>query len=175
MSFKTKEYINNEDNTVRYVLSKYTSKPLIIFGINPSTASAEKNDNTISIVEHIAKMQGCDGYIMLNLYPLRATKIDDNFHKACDNEICNLNFKYIRERIYDNARIVAAWGTHINDRKYLIDILDKINQIVKEKNAEWICLKKTKYGHPHHPIRLEYDKMTFEAFDVDEYVRGMRL
>ncbi len=47
----TKEYIINENNTVRYVLGKYENNPLIVFGINPSKATTEKNDTTISIVE----------------------------------------------------------------------------------------------------------------------------
>lgn len=168
------EYIINEDNSVRYVLGKYNIRPLIVFGINPSTASAEKNDNTISIVEHVAEMRQCDGYLMFNIYPLRATKINDDFPDLCDNVVCDCNLEYIRERIYDGAEIVAAWGIHICDRDYFISILEKINDIVEEKNAKWICLSKTKNGHPHHPTRLAYDKMTFEIFDMNEYLYNMK-
>lgn len=64
------EYITNEDNSVRYVLGKYATQPLIVFGINPSIATAEKNDNTIGIIEQLAKRRNCDGYLMFNLYPL---------------------------------------------------------------------------------------------------------
>ncbi len=169
-----KEYITNENNSVRYVLGKYTNRPLIVFGINPSIASAEKNDNTISIIEHVAEMRQCDGYLMFNIYPLRATKIDNNFHNVCDSSICDFNLQCIRERIYEGAEIVAAWGTHICDRDYFISMLEQINDIIKEKKAKWICLSKTKYGHPHHPTRLAYDKMTFEMFDMDEYIQNMK-
>ena len=41
LDFK-KEYITNDDNSVRYVLGKYATRPLIVFGINPSVATAEK-------------------------------------------------------------------------------------------------------------------------------------
>lgn len=169
---RIEEYIINETNTVRFVLGKYLKSPLIVFGINPSIASIEKNDNTISIVEHIAEIKQCDGYLMFNIYPLRATNIDDTFPTTYDQRICNDNLNYIRDRIYEGAEIVAAWGTHITDRDYFFEILDRINNIVKEKNARWICLSKTKYGHPHHPTRLAYDKMTFEAFDMDEYIQS---
>lgn len=168
------EYITNDDNTVRYVLGKHSNHPLIFFGINPSTATKDKNDNTISIIEEISRVRGYDGYIMFNIYPLRATRIDSEFHDVCDNEICELNLKHIKERIYEGAEIVAAWGTHICDRPYFVDILEKINDIVKGKNAKWICLTKTKEGHPHHPTRLSYNKMTFEPFNMDEYIQYMK-
>ena len=174
MNLRKQEYVINDDNTVRYVLGKYTNSPLIVFGINPSIASAEKNDNTISIVEHIAEMRKCDGYLMFNIYPLRATKIDSNFPNEYDNNVCDFNLQCISERIYEGAEVVAAWGTHIGDRKYFVDLLKKINSVVKEKNAKWICLSKTKYGHPHHPTRLSYEHMTFEEFDMDEYISNMK-
>ena len=111
---------------------------------------------------------------MFNIYPLRATKINDDFPDLCDNVVCDCNLEYIRERIYDGAEIVATWGIHICDRDYFISILEKINDIVEEKNAKWICLSKTKNGHPHHPTRLAYDKMTFEIFDMNEYLYNMK-
>ena len=169
-----KEYITNDSNSARYVLGKYTNRPLIVFGINPSTASAEKNDNTISIIERVSELRQYDGYLMLNIYPLRATQIDSTFHNVCDSEICEYNLKCISERIYDGAEIIAAWGTHICDKGYFIDILERINNIVKNKNAKWICLSKTKHGHPHHPTRLAYSKMTFEPFNMDEYIQTMK-
>jgi hypothetical protein len=43
--------------------------------------------------------------------------------------------------------------------------------VIKEKSAKWICLKKTKDGHPHHPTRLAYDEMEFAPFDMDEYIK----
>ena len=172
LEFK-KEYITNDDNSVRYVLGKYATRPLIVFGINPSVATAEKNDNTIGIVEHIAKIRNCDGYLMLNLYPLRATKIKNDFPVVCDENICKLNYQYISERITKGSEIVAAWGTHISDRTYFTSALKEINAIVKQRGAKWVCLNRTKYGHPHHPTRLSYDKMTFEAFDMDEYLENL--
>ncbi len=171
---KKEEYIINENNTARYVLGKYTNHPLIVFGINPSIATSEKNDNTISIIEHVAEMRQCDGYLMLNIYPLRATKIDNNFPNISDDTITNFNLQYINERIYEGAEIVAAWGTHIRDRNYFLTMLEKINEIIKKKNATWICLSKTKYGHPHHPTRLAYNQMTFEVFDMNEYIQKMK-
>ncbi len=98
-----KEYIINDDNTVRYVLGKYIDRPLIVFGINPSVATAEKNDNTIGIIEHIAEMRNCDGYLMFNLYPLRATKIKQDFPKDCDKKSMRIELS-IHKRTYSGRR-----------------------------------------------------------------------
>lgn len=168
------DYITNEDNTVRYVLGKYTARPLIVFGINPSIATAEKNDTTIGIVEKMAEMRNCDGYLMLNIYPLRATKLKKDFPRICDEAVCEQNYSHISQRIEAGTELVAAWGTHICDRTYFISSLEKINEIAKHKGAKWVCLCKTKKGHPHHPTRLAYEKMTFERFDMDEYLERLK-
>ena len=163
-------YEINKDNTARFTLGRYVSKPLVVFGINPSTATKEKNDTTISIVEHISAMRKCDGYIMLNIYPLRATNIDANFDKSCNKKLSDENLKYIAGSIPMNAEIVAAWEANIAARDYFIDILKQINAIVENKNGKWICLSLTKSGHPHHPTRLAYNKMTFNTFDIETYI-----
>jgi hypothetical protein len=50
-------YENNEDNTVRYILGTKGKKPLLCFGINPSTAEPEKLDNTLKSVERVAPLK----------------------------------------------------------------------------------------------------------------------
>ncbi len=168
--YEITEYLTNDDNTVRYVLGKYNRDPLIVFGINPSTASAEKNDTTISIVEHIVQMRGKDGYIMLNIYPVRATELDSKYPKVEDEALVEQNLRYISERIKQGDEVIAAWGTHICDHDYFLRSLIRINEVMKAKSAKWICLKKTKEGHPHHPTRLAYDEMEFAPFDMDKYI-----
>lgn len=162
-------YKINKDNTARFTLGRYVSKSLLVFGINPSTATKEKNDTTISIFEHISAIRKCDGYIMLNIYPLRATKIDNNFDKSCNKKLSDENLKYIADSIPMSAEIVAAWGTNIVTRDYFIEILRQINEIVSNKKGKWVYLSLTKSGHPHHPTRLAYDKMIFAPFDIETY------
>ena len=113
------DYAHDRNNTVRYTLGKYVTKPLIFFGINPSTASIEKNDATISIIEHIAKLRHYDGYMMLNIYPLRATKIDSAFPKKCDVDICAKNLHYILRKQYTRVR---KWLRH-GEAIYAIEII----------------------------------------------------
>lgn len=174
MSTELKKYIVDEENDVRYVLGRYEKNPMIVVGINPSTATDEKNDNTVTIIENIATKRGYDGFIMFNIYPVRATRIDDNFPEKPDENIVSKNVQYFSERINKSDKILAVWGTHILERDFFVELLEIFNNAVKEAGAEWICLEKTKYGHPHHPTRLSYDKMTFESFDMDSYILSMR-
>lgn len=51
-------YTNNKDNTERYSLGTVGEKPLICFGINPSTAEPNNLDNTLKSVSRIAKANG---------------------------------------------------------------------------------------------------------------------
>ena len=51
-------YINNEDNSIRYVLGTKGQKTLFLFGINPSTAEPNDLDPALKKVERIAKYNG---------------------------------------------------------------------------------------------------------------------
>lgn len=171
--YKNLIYKTNTDNSARYILGKYNENPIIFFGINPSTATINENDNTISVIEKIVQKFGYDGYIMLNLCPIRATKISDNFAKTyCEKEML-INLEYIKGVIKKGQNIVAAWGSHITDSAYFLQSLAEINRVVDNVNAKWVCLSKTKYGHPHHPTRIAYSKMNLMPFDMESYINSL--
>lgn len=164
-------YLNNANNTCRYVLGKSGSQPLICIGVNPSTAEPDNLDNTLKSVERIAIQNGYDGWIMLNLYPQRATNPDD-MDKIYDEQSAIINFKHIEKLLlkYKGADIWAAWGTLIKKRKYLKDCLSEINRIASIYNCNWVSFGKTsKYGHPHHPLYLKKDSSK-ESFDINKYL-----
>ena len=61
----------------RYVLGRRGTNPLICIGINPSTADPTRLDPTLQSVDRIAKNNGFDGFMMMNVYPQRATVPND--------------------------------------------------------------------------------------------------
>ena len=67
-------YENTDNNKYRYALGTKGKKTLYCIGINPSTATPEKYDRTIKKVENICYKKGFDSFVMLNIYPIRATK-----------------------------------------------------------------------------------------------------
>ncbi len=66
-------YITNTDNSARYTLGKLGKRMLFFVGINPSTARPDDLDRTVTRVENFAFDNGYDGWLMLNVYPQRAT------------------------------------------------------------------------------------------------------
>ena len=66
-------YSNDRNDTLRFTLGKSGSRKLLTVGLNPSTATQETSDTTVAKVEGVAKRTGFDGFVMLNLYPIRST------------------------------------------------------------------------------------------------------
>lgn len=71
MKFEIDIYINNEDNSARFVLGYKKENPLIVMGVNPSTANDDTPDPTIRRVLGYMRRNGFGGFIMLNVYPQR--------------------------------------------------------------------------------------------------------
>lgn len=109
-------YVNNDDNSSRYILGTEGKKSLICFGINPSTAEPENLDNTLKSVERLTKNNGFDSWIMLNVYPQRATN-PKNLHKDMNEELHKQNLKEIENVLKNSPVIWAAWGTLIKEEK----------------------------------------------------------
>ena len=62
------------DDQVRYALGEPGSYNLLVIGLNPSTATPDKPDPTIKRVKKIVEKENLNGWIMINLYPLRTPK-----------------------------------------------------------------------------------------------------
>jgi hypothetical protein len=55
----------------RYVLASRCVKPLVVIGVNPSTANEKYPDPTVRKVMGFAELNNYDGFVVLNLQPLR--------------------------------------------------------------------------------------------------------
>jgi hypothetical protein len=163
-------YTKNKDNTARYTLGKQGKRVLFCIGINPSTAEPDRLDPTLKRVESLAHDNNYDGWIMLNVYPQRATHPDDIHHEA-DKNYHKANIEAIRliTNQYPAPDILAAWGTVIQKRKYLMSCLPDIVKAIGDK-ARWQHLGElTKYGHPRHPLYVA-KTITFNTFDIHTYI-----
>lgn len=166
-------YVPNFYSEYRYILGTRGEKPLICVGINPSTAAPDDLDNTLKSVERVAHHNGYDSFIMFNVYAQRATNPDD-MEQTYNQDLHAQNMKafdYILSLDRDGAPAVwAAWGTIIEKRNYLPDCVRDMIAIGNTRGARWYSAgKKSKKGHPHHPLYLRKDS-PLEAFDVDGYL-----
>ena len=166
------------DDEVRYILGEKNilnkngigSNPLIVIGINPSTAKPDDLDNTIKRVVNKAKDYGFDSYIMMNVYPQR-TKNPKFIHKQDEynNDIHLENLKayeYVFKNT-KNSKIWAAWGSNIENRMFLKTCLKDIVSLLEKYNVKW--MKRGNWKHPHHPLYLS-DNYKLEEFDINEYI-----
>jgi len=163
-------YENTKDNKARFVLGEKGERPLICFGVNPSTAIPDKLDRTLTQVQRKSMGIGYDGWIMFNLYPQRATNPKD-LHKELVNDIHNKNLKVIKKIFshYPNSTIWAAWGGIIKKRAFLKDCLKDIVSVMP-KTVNWVHIAAKK--HPHHPLYLKKDSR-FISFDINKYLEDL--
>ncbi len=166
-------YVPNYYSEYRYILGTRGKKPLICVGINPSTAAPDNLDNTLKSVERIAHHNGYDSFIMFNVYAQRATDPDDmelTYNQTLHAENMKA-FDYALSLDEGRAPAVwAAWGTIIEKRDYLPACVRDMIALGNARGARWFSAgKKSKKGHPHHPLYLRKDSI-LEEFDVAAYV-----
>jgi len=166
-------YVPNYYSEYRYILGTRGKKPLICVGINPSTAAPDDLDNTLKSVERIAHHNGFDSFIMFNVYAQRATNPDDmepTYNQTLHAENMKA-FDYALSLDEGRAPAVwAAWGTIIEKRDYLPACVKDMIALGSARGARWFSAgRKSKKGHPHHPLYLRKNSL-LEEFDVAGYV-----
>ena len=153
---------------------------LYVIGLNPSTANKEHGDPTMKKVLGFARHNGFDGYVMLNIYPQRATNPND-LHLACNNQLHQTNLSVIKKLVEKEKyiEILFAFGDNISKRDYLLPCLKDIYDVIKSHVG---CLafpmtmqlgELTKKGFPRHPLYEKYN--VFSYFDINTFFRNKGL
>ena len=166
--FNSVIYSKSSDNKNRYALGTKGVNPLCCLGINPSTATPDKYDPTVTRVKNIAFKNGYDSHIMFNIYPLRSTD-PRNLPQEIDYEEHTKNINVILELIKDGYTIWAAWGDLIESRDYLKkcgnDIMSAIG--MSKKNIRWVKMGElTKKGNPRHPLYVYQESFSEWCFKI---------
>ena len=167
-------YVPNFYSEYRYILGTRGDKPLICIGINPSTAAPDDLDNTLKSVERVALHNGYDSFIMFNVYAQRATNPDD-MEPACNPALHRENmeaFDYVLSLDKAGAprRSGPPGAPSSKSGDYLPGCVRDMIRIGEARNAVWYSAgKRSKKGHPHHPLYLRKDSV-LEPFDVSGYL-----
>lgn len=163
-------YNTNYDNTARFILGELGEKTLVVFGVNPSTATDKTFDPTIRRITGYGHAHGFDGWLMLNLYPQRCPD-PKGLHQEVDLPMHTENMRQI-EQVLEGMRdflLCAAWGNSITERPYLFTCLECINTSLGDR--VWHSIgEPTKEGHPRHPLYVQ-TTTPLNAFPIEEYLK----
>ena len=167
-------YVGNENE--RYILGEPGKRNILIFGINPSTATYEKYDRTINRVRRILQEHPTyDGWLMVNLHP-QVTPYPENlveYGQWHDNNLDVLHevwFDFRPEAIW------CAWGGHIAEqsKSFLFHALFEIYEMFRDTRPWLYYGTLTKDGHPRHPLQRDPKHASpmqeFSRFDVETYL-----
>src|SRR5579872_2016281 len=136
----------SEDRKYRYALWRIWNpdKPLVMFiGLNPSTANERTNDATIKRVMSITGYWGCGGFYMMNLFSIVSRDPDLLINHP---DPLGENDLWLDKIAIDWERIVFAWGAFKQAKERA--------EVVAKRFPGAYCLRKTKDGHPWHPLLI---------------------
>lgn len=163
------------DNCYRFFLSRRVSHlsdtAANFIMVNPSTADAFQDDNTIRRCIDYAKRWGHGKLYVTNLYPLRSTDPKALRDHAESSKVFWDNYGHIMSTAIHSDLIVLAWGRHGNDlgvEPYYHQpgrgdfYLENLSQLFAESV---FCLGRNQDGSPRHPLMVRRDK-TLEKVEV---------
>lgn len=159
-------YASAKRDVWRFTLGKKGAKPLLVIGLNPSTATQVESDTTVAKVERVAAMHEYEGFVMLNLYPIRATDFR-TLPSTVNRAAFIANLGQIEQVVGSmrNPTVWAAWGDNVTHHTYFLDARDELATRLAVHNVRWMRFGKlTAAGHPRHPSRLSY-AWNFGPFD----------
>jgi len=151
----------SSDNAYRYWLKRTWDNDCPLLGwimLNPSTATAEKNDPTIERVQRRTSRMGYGGFVVVNLFALRAT--DPGVMLSHESPVSHPgapegNDENIQRAFRECGAIIAAWGCHGTYRGRAADVV----KMAKDAGISLACLGTTKGGHPRHPLYVKYSAL----------------
>ena len=129
------------------------SKPRLCFVmLNPSTATHEVLDPTVSRCKTRAETLGYGGLEVVNIFALRST--DPKGLYGIDDPVGPHNFAAIVDAIKKCSIAICAWGTHGKFLSMGQTIKFRMQGFYPEKTH---YLKLNTDGSPAHPLYLSYE------------------
>jgi hypothetical protein len=167
--YKTQEHVPNKSGTdTRFILGSGFKNPLIVLGINPSVATENDMDYTVTRIKGYAERNNYDHYIIINIYAQVQTD-PNKMHDKVRQEIHQQNLKEIEAllKLAQPKTILAAWGQPVVIKPFLKSCLKDILALTNKHKITWQCTGTTKLNHPRHPSRGAYRPIV--TFDLDAY------
>lgn len=162
--------IFSEDQRCRFELGRVLAPegPRMLFVmLNPSTATAEVSDPTITRCMGFARREKCGTLVVCNLSAWRATlpaTLWAEYEQWQHTQYENLETIFQGMKTAD--MIVCAWGSH-GGRAELVRQKVAIHAKACELGKPLLCLGTTNAGEPRHPLYIKADKK-FEIWRMEK-------
>lgn len=90
-------YPKTYNENFRFLLGE---NPLVVIGMNPSATSDEYNDRTVNKIIWVSQNTNHDGWIMINIYPERASKPLElgKFNENLSFENCHHIVQFLKDK-----------------------------------------------------------------------------
>lgn len=118
--------------------------------LNPSTADALDDDQTIGRCTSYSRSWGAGGLVVVNLFALRST--DPAALRTHPDPVGTDNDQAILSQLTEDqvCIVVAAWGAH----PFAAARARHVTDMLSARRIRLRCLGVTRDGHPRHPCRL---------------------
>jgi len=120
--------------------------------LNPSTATEVQNDPTVERCERRARVLGCDGFAVANIFAFRAT--DPKVMRAVADPVGPGNDAAILELAGWAGRVICAWGTHGAH----LQRGPQVEALLRGAGHRLQHLGLTQGGQPKHPLYIGYER-----------------
>lgn len=126
----------------------------VYVGVNPSTADALVDDNTIRVLYGFSKRFGVGSFTVVNKFAYRATAVADL--KGVVDPVGPDNDSYIRAACSDTDFVVFIWGAlgklSAEHRTRWVEV----DAIVRSLGKQPMCIGTTSGGHPRHVLMQSF-------------------
>lgn len=145
------------DGPHRYSLTREwlpERRPMVVIGVNPSTADATTNDPTIRRCLGFAYAAGCGSLVMVNLFAWRATDVRELGGNHGDVVGPRNDAALLAACQLPRAIVVAAWGSDRKLPPWHQGRPSAVVAMLARENVVLHVLDTTKDGQPAHPLYL---------------------
>lgn len=171
------------DHKKRFAIGIKGSRNLLCIGLNPNTADESRLDGTSRNFMRIAKDNGFDGWLLVNLYPARNPKAA-NLNEVADDSLFKENMERIeaiassKELNIDN--VLLAWGNDVERHPYLKASIFHVHGRLKKYRLKYHSFRVNRSGHPSHPSPMTLntrfkadDCIKMSPFDFNGYIADL--
>lgn len=162
--FERGQAVLSDCGTYRYRLDRRVAdegKVFGYFGVNPSTADATIDDQTVRKWKGFTLRNGGCRFVVGNVFAYRSRYVKQLADVA--DPVGPSNDWHIRQMLRECDVLVPCWG---NERKAPLSIryhFELLKTILAESGKTVLCFGLTSGGGPKHPLMLGYDT-TLVAF-----------